>query len=104
MVLHYLYRADIFVADTVGGDAVFSAEEVGTFNIKFVDILALILYFAALGHIYAGHTFQHVADGAILCLSEAADTVRDGIALFANAVGLDSDLFKQCCSRLHIDS
>lgn len=34
------------MTDTVGGYAVFSAEQIGAFDIEFVDILSLIFYLA----------------------------------------------------------
>ena len=103
MVLHYLDRAHIFMAYAVGGYAVFATEQVGAFDIELVYILALILYLAVVGDINTWHTFQHIADRAVLLLGETSDIVGDGVALFSYAVGLDCHLFEQGGSRLHID-
>ncbi|CDE06720.1 unknown [Prevotella sp. CAG:485] len=75
MILHYLHSAHIFVAYAVGGYPVFAAEKVGSFNIELVYVLALILDFAALRHIYAGHTFQHIAYCAVLRLRKTTHIV-----------------------------
>ena len=103
MVFHHLNSADIVVADTVCGEAIFAAKKVGALNIELVDVFPLILYFAAAADVDARHTLQYVAYRAVLRLSEAADVVGDGVALLAYAVGLDGHLFEQGCSRLHAD-
>ena len=94
MVLHDLYRADILVADSVGRYAVFAAQQVGTFNVEFVDVFALILDLSVVGDINTGHASQYIADGAVLGLGETADIVGDGISLFAYAVGFDGYLLE----------
>lgn len=46
MIFHHLNGSHIVMTDTVGGYAVFSAEQIGAFDIEFVDILSLIFYLA----------------------------------------------------------
>ena len=103
MVLHDLDSPDIIVADAVSGDAVFAAEQVGAFYVEFVDVLALILDFAALRNINAGHTAQHIADGAVLRLRETAHVVGNRISLLTYAVCLYRHLFQHSCPGFHID-
>ena len=80
--------------DSVGGYAVFAAKQVGTFDIKLVDVLALILYFAGFLHVDAGHAFEHIAYRTVLLLGETSHIVGYGVALFAYAVGLHCHLLK----------
>ena len=60
MVFHDLNGADVIVSYAVCRNSVFSAQEVISLNVELVDVYALILYFPVVGHIYAGHTFQHI--------------------------------------------
>ena len=90
MVLHYFNSSDILVADAIRSDAVLAAKQVGTFDVELVDILALILYLAAFRHVNTGHTFQHIANGAVLRLCETTDIVTYSIAVLPNAVCLYS--------------
>ncbi len=62
MVLHHLDRAHILMAYAVCCYAVFAAEEVGAFDIEFVDVLSLVLYLAGLLHVDSRHTFEHITD------------------------------------------
>ena len=104
MVLHHLDRPHILVAYAVGGDAVFTAEQVGAFDIELVYVLALILYLAGLLHIDTRHTFEHITDRAVLSLGKGTDSIGDRISLFPYAVSLNCYLFQQCRTRFHIDS
>ena len=63
-------------------------------NIQLIDVLALLLYLAVVCDIDARHAFQHIADGSVLLLGEAADIVGDGVALLPYAVGLDNHFFE----------
>ena len=103
MVLHHLYRAHILVAYAVGGNTVFAAEEVGALNIELVDVLALVLYLAGLLHVDTRHTFEHIANRAVLLLGEASYIIYDSITLLTYAVSLDRNLFKQCSSRFKLN-
>lgn len=103
MVLHYLDRAHTLMVYAVGGYAVFAAEKIGAFDVELVDVLALILDSAIVGYIDTGHTLQHIADRAVLPLGEAAYIVGYGVALLADAVGLDSNFLEQGGPGIHID-
>lgn len=101
MVLEDLDGADVLVADAIGGHAVLAAEQVRALDVELVDVLALVRDLAALGDVDTGHALQHVANGAVGLLGETADVVCDGVALLADAVGLDSHLPQLDGARLH---
>ena len=90
------------MVDSVGGYAVFTAKQVGTFYIKLVDVLALILDLAGFLHVDAGHTFEHIAYRTVLLLGETSHIVCYGVTLFAYAVGLHSHLFEQGRARFKL--
>ena len=102
MILHHLHSPHILMVDTVGGNAIFTPEQVGALDIEFVDGLPLIFDFAVARHVDSRHTLQHVAYRAVLRLSESAHSIGDSVALLTYAVALHRHLFQQCRPRLHL--
>lgn len=62
MILHNFNRSHIIVAYAVGGDTVPAAEQIGSFDIKLVDVFPLIPDYAIIRDVNAGHTLEDVAD------------------------------------------
>ena len=94
MVLHDLHGTDVIVSDAVCRDAVFPAQEVVALDVELIDVYALVLYFPIVGHIDAGHTFQHVAYAPVLLLGKAAHIIGYRVPALPDTVGLD-DYFLQ---------
>lgn len=66
MVFHDLHGTDVVISDAVCRDAVFPAQKVVALNVELIDVYSLILNFPIVGHVNAGHTFQHITYAPVL--------------------------------------
>ena len=94
MVLQYLHGGHVGGVDVVGGESVTALQQVHLLDVEFLDALAVVLDAAALRHLDAGHTLQHVADDAIALLLVGSDEVVQRVAVLSYLLRPHADLLQ----------
>lgn len=94
VVLQDLHGGHVRGVDVVGGESVAALQQVHLLDVEFLDALAVVLDAAALRHLDAGHTLQHVADDAVALLLVGSDEVVQRVAVLPNLLRTDADLLQ----------
>ena len=81
VVLQHLHGGHVGGVDVVGGQSVAALQQVHLLHVEFLDGLAVILDAAVVGHLYAGHVLQHVADDAVALLLVGSHEVAERVAV-----------------------
>ena len=103
VVLQDLHGGHVRGVDVVGGESVAALQQVHLLDVEFLDALAVVLDAAALRHLDAGHTLQHVADDAIALLLVGSDEVVERVAVLPNLLRTDGYFFQLHILLLHAE-